>query len=223
MPLSPFHIPSKKLLIPFQTDSNTFLTFFHSSPQFPSNSFMSTPNIENIARKGASRLFITPVNIDLIPSKKVVQSPFLKPSIKPTITSIIPETMSIIAPSCVPMPFTIPVINGSRKLQKPTHAAFITSVISLKLNPSLFTASVIFPNALSRCFFIPSHTPFIFSRKSSFVFQRVTNAATKMPMTAMTASTGADIPPMAETSPAIGPCPALVKFMISVIFAPNLA
>ena len=56
---------------------------------------------------------------------------------------------------------------------------------------------------------MPSHIPVIFARNSSFVFHKCVNAAARAATMAITAKTGAEIPPIAVSNPVMAPltCP----------------
>ena len=90
-----------------------------------------------------------------------------------------------------------PSNHGARISHRPCHIDFTKSPKSSKLKPKALSLSTIPEVRFSKIDLIFSQISVILFRKSSFVFQRCTNAATSTAIAATTATTGAEIPPIA--------------------------
>ena len=98
------------------------------------------------------------------------------------------------------MVFHTPSNTGASTSQKPFQIAFRVSVISEKLMPRSANRSLIPSMKAEILALIFSQVAMIASRNPSFVFHRCTNAAARAATAAMTAMTGADMPPNAAPS-----------------------
>ena len=160
----------------------------------------------------------TEPKIPLTPSHTCDQLPVKIPINTSKIPVITPRTASRILAICV----NTPSKTGARKLQSPFQIADTTSLKFWKSNPNAFSLSVM-PCAK------PLNTDLILSQmaimlflKSSLVLHRCTKAATSTARIATTATTGAEIPPIAAPTFPITPDkpPALETRL--VILSPSL-
>ena len=156
----------------------------------------------------------TEPKMPLTPSHTCDQLPVKIPINTSRIPVITPSTASRIFAICVKTPSN----TGARKLQSPFQMADTTSLKFWKSNPKAFSLSVM-PCAK------PLNTDLILSQiaimlflKSSLVLHRCTKAATSVPITATTATTGAEIPPMAAPTFPMMPDtpPALLIRLVSL-------
>ncbi len=208
----PFKIPEKKLLmLSHMFSKKSFMLLQHSSQLVP-NQPRTVSNIPFIVSRTAESMpFIPsqiPENISLIPVHACSQSPVNMP----INTSNIPVRTSRTVERTVATAEKAPSNMGARRLQNSVHIFFIPSTTSpkpLKLIPSADSLSFMQSAKSVKVFFMLFHMAVTFSLNSSFVFQRVTKAATSVPITATTATTGADIPPIAVTSLPMVPVPVL--------------
>ena len=103
---------------------------------------------------------------------------------------------------------------GASTAHRPFQMALIVSAMSEKLMPRAASRSRRPSTKFDTVVFIFSHVPRMASRKPSLVFHRCTKAATRTAITATTARTGAETPPMAAPSFPKIPVPALAAALI---------
>ncbi len=154
------------------------------------------------------RLFLTAADrTPLIPShtlEKIVLTPFhicgQFPVNRPINTSRMPVITSSTVERTVAIAWNAPSRTGASREQKPFHTAESTSVISLKLKPSAFSLSTILWQKVLAVSLMVFHVLMMASRNPSLVFHKCRKAATSVPITATTATTGAEMPPIAAPS-----------------------
>ena len=107
-----------------------------------------------------------------------------------------------------------PSNTGARSSQKPFQIFLMVSTMSPKSMPRAESLSRMPSTKFDTASLIRCQVPRIASRNLSFVFHRCTKAATRMAITATTASTGAEMPPRAAPSFPMIPVPALMAVFI---------
>ena len=177
---------TKNSLIPVQTSVQNCFIVSRSVPKISQSIF-------RIFLSVSTKKFNTLIKIPLMPFQTLSQSPVKMPMN----TSSIFRIMSVTALKISAISWKTPSNTGAKKLQSPSHTVFMTSAMSLKLNPSPFSLSTMPCVKFWKIFFICSQIAVILFRNSSFVFQRWTNAATSTAITATMATTGALMPPIA--------------------------
>lgn len=160
----------------------------------------------------------TEPKMPLTPSHTCDQLPVKIPINTSRIPVITPRTPSRILAICVNTPSN----TGARKLHNAFQMADTTSLKFWKSKPNALSLSVMpFANPL-KISLMRFQIAIILSRNSSFVFHRWIKAATNVPIIATTATTGAEMPPIAApTFPITPDSPPALEIRL-VIFKPNL-
>ena len=201
----PLQIPEKNETIPFQIPSKKLLTELHASSQLepnqPSTVSASLLNVSIQFVKVFTTKSQTPPKISLTPSQTRSQSPVKIPAN----TSKSPTSTSSTAPRMLLICWNTPSNTGASSSQKPFQTALSTSVKFSKSKPSSLSLSVmVWPNA-SNFPLIPSQIAVILFLNSSLFLHRFVKARARAATAAITASTGADIPPRATITPCRAP------------------
>lgn len=137
-----------------------------------------------------------PTNICFTPSQAPCQSPVKIPMN----TERRPEMVFRTTLSVSEISWNAPVNTGASTLQNPFQIAFSTSVMFWKSKPKALIFSTISWQKPCTVVTIPFQISVMAVRNPSLVFHRFMKAATRTPITATTAMTGAEIPPRAAPS-----------------------